>query len=448
MIKWDFKCTDVWPQLCNNICEWDNSSAAHRLLDSALIKCDNSSSRPTHLTMGGTSLQLSGTISAIIGEFESLEEVDLSNNKLSGGIPPQLSALSGLVSLNLGNNNLTSTIPAQLSSCLQLTTLDLSYNYLQGPIPSSLGFLTALKVLKLNNNTIVGSTIPVGVPSADFPQSGDCEMGGQCSACSYEACCINAAPDGIAGPGKARDPTCSGKRVKRRDTPMCRVCGFHGTGVCLKYNSCANTTWAKGTCSADCTSSPSPPTPAPPPPAPTPPPTPPPTPSCTGSSSGLNKASCAAWQDLAKATNITGWIECSGALLDPCSCSYGQYEGEGVNCADGDITDMNLFANNLKGTIPSSLASLTKLTFLGLDSNNLKGTIPFSLASLTKLTSLFLSDNSLTGLVPPLPFKQYGDYGCSLDDPDWCDMNCNLFKCPLPAGSEQCKYEGVGVHCK
>ena len=49
----------------------------------------------------------------------------------------------------------------------------------------------------------------------------------------------------------------------------------------------------------------------------------PPTPSCTGNSSGLNAVSCAAWQDLAKATNIAGWTSCSGALLDPCSCDHG-----------------------------------------------------------------------------------------------------------------------------
>jgi hypothetical protein len=60
-----------------------------------------------------------------------------------------------------------------------------------------------------------------------------------------------------------------------------------------------------------------------------------------------------------------------------------------------------------------------------------------------------LAHNSLTGLVPPLPFKQYSN-GCGLDDPDGCGATCNHFKCPLPAGSEQCKYPGgrPGVHCK
>jgi hypothetical protein len=84
---------------------------------------------------------------------------------------------------------------------------------------------------------------------------------------------------------------------------------------------------------------PIPPTPKPAPPTPAPPahPTPAPAPgACTGSSSGLNKASCAAWQDFAKATNYMGWRHCSGALLDPCSCS----DGGGVTCADGDITKL------------------------------------------------------------------------------------------------------------
>jgi hypothetical protein len=118
---------------------------------------------------------------------------------------------------------------------------------------------------------------------------------------------------------------------------------------------------------------------------------------------------------------------------------------------NGDITAVSLGFNGLNGTIPSSVGSMTELNFMRLGSNYLKGTIPSSLASLTKLTDLSLAVNALTGLVPPLPFKQYSS-GCNLDNPNhpsWRDYN--HFKCPLPAGSEQCKYypgAPVGVHCK
>jgi hypothetical protein len=57
----------------------------------------------------------------------------------------------------------------------------------------------------------------------------------------------------------------------------------------------------------------------------------------------------------------------------------------------------------------------------------------------------------LTGLVPPLPFKQYDNGGCWLDNQPCYTPNCNHFKCPLPAGSEQCTYTTghyPGVHCK
>jgi hypothetical protein len=271
--------------------------------------------------MGSTSLQLSDNISnalSVLSEFDTLEEVDLSNNMLVGSIPAQLSSLSGLTTfdvsyntlngpipwalvswaiarrlqldvrgnkltlpnditeeggrtlvtsvdvsgwgltgtipvqlsslsalavLNLGNNVLTGTIPAQLSSLSGLTVFDLSYNTLRGPIPSSLGSLTALQVLRLNNNCIVGGIIPAGVPSANFShRTGDCEMGGQCSACSDAACCLDSANNNCR-------PSYDGTRL---DTPMCRACGYYSTGLCLVSNNCSNSTRSKDWCGADC----------------------------------------------------------------------------------------------------------------------------------------------------------------------------------------------------
>jgi hypothetical protein len=193
---------------------------------------------------------LTGMIPAQVSSLSGLTTLDLGNNKLMGTIPAQLSSLSALDVLVLGNNKLTGTIPAQLSSLSGLTALDLSYNSLLGPIPSSMSSLTALQVLLLNNNAIVGGTIPAGVPSVGFPQGGDCEMGGQCSACSYVACC--------SGRYEQYDPTCTpgyyGNGYKRLETPMCRACGFYETGTCStsQSNTCANVTRAEGTCGASC----------------------------------------------------------------------------------------------------------------------------------------------------------------------------------------------------
>jgi hypothetical protein len=158
---------------------------------------------------------------------------------------------------------------------------------------------------------------------------------------------------------------------------------------------------------------------------------------CTGESADLAAVECAAWQDLYDATNGPKWSSCSDARSDPCSC---RNEGPGchscrVGCTGGHITCISLFGNNLRGTIPSSLAKLSEMNELRIDHNR------------------------LTGQVPSLPFAQYtntsdGRGECALGESKGCTKpNCNHFKCPLPAGSEQCKYGSGsstihGVHCK
>jgi Leucine-rich repeat (LRR) protein len=121
-----------------------------------------------------------------------------------------------------------------------------------------------------------------------------------------------------------------------------------------------------------------------------------------------------------------------------------------VTCADGDITVIVFESNNLKGTIPSSLGSLTELTSIGLGMNEIHGSIPSSIGQLTGLTTLWLAYNLMTGPVPPLPFAQYTG-SCLLEDiNDRCQNygQCNNFSCPLPPHADQCTAGGdPGVRC-
>lgn len=177
-----------------------------------------------------------------------MQSVHLSFNKgLTGTIPAELSALSHLTSLAIADSMLTGTIPAELSALSHLTSLDLSSNLLQSPIPSSLGRLTSLRLLNLSNNLMVEGTIPAGVPSAQFPKppEGDCELGDQCRACTFEACCDNG--------NRGFDPYCN-STGQRRDTQACRVCGFYESGVCKRASPCADAPWVEARCKAKCTS--------------------------------------------------------------------------------------------------------------------------------------------------------------------------------------------------
>jgi Leucine-rich repeat (LRR) protein len=60
-----------------------------------------------------------------------------------------------------------------------------------------------------------------------------------------------------------------------------------------------------------------------------------------------------------------------------------------------------LSGNNLTGSIPPTLSTLTELTALSLNDNQLTGEIPDAFQSLTRLTNLDLSHNNLSGELPP-----------------------------------------------
>ena len=68
--------------------------------------------------------------------------------------------------------------------------------------------------------------------------------------------------------------------------------------------------------------------------------------------------------------------------------------------SDNRVTKINLYGDNLSGTIPTELGSLTGLTRLSISINQLSGTIPGELGNLTSLTQLFLNANDLSGTIP------------------------------------------------
>ncbi|KAL0011928.1 hypothetical protein SO802_007036 [Lithocarpus litseifolius] len=88
---------------------------------------------------------ITGSISSDIGEYKSLQLLDLSFNNLIGEIPSVLFSMSSLNVLFLGNNSLSGTLPSLKSEVL--LTVDLSYNQLSGIFPS---WVTASSNLQLN----------------------------------------------------------------------------------------------------------------------------------------------------------------------------------------------------------------------------------------------------------------------------------------------------------
>ncbi len=68
---------------------------------------------------------------------------------------------------------------------------------------------------------------------------------------------------------------------------------------------------------------------------------------------------------------------------------------------EGNVTELELYRNNLVGTVPPELGGLAGLSRLQLASNHLSGPIPPELAELSNLSFLGLFNNDLEGTVPP-----------------------------------------------
>ncbi|MXY98360.1 MAG: hypothetical protein F4Z29_11590 [Gemmatimonadetes bacterium] len=64
------------------------------------------------------------------------------------------------------------------------------------------------------------------------------------------------------------------------------------------------------------------------------------------------------------------------------------------------IEDLNFNSNGISGEIPATIGQLENLSILNLSNNDLSGGIPASMGQLTNLTELLISWNDLTGSIP------------------------------------------------
>ncbi|WVZ77603.1 hypothetical protein U9M48_025454 [Paspalum notatum var. saurae] len=97
-------------------------------------------------------------------------------------------------------------------------------------------------------------------------------------------------------------------------------------------------------------------------------------------------------QSLKDANNVLqSW---DPTLVNPCTWFH-------VMCNnDNSVIRVELYSNNISGTIPPELGNLTNLVCLDLYMNNFSGNIPDSLGNLLKLRFLRLNNNRLTGQIP------------------------------------------------
>lgn len=88
-------------------------------------------------------------------------------------------------------------------------------------------------------------------------------------------------------------------------------------------------------------------------------------------------------------TNGSKWSQSWDLYKDP-------YFWYGVKITNGFVTELKLNANNLEGSFPAAISSLTHLKKLDISSNRLSGEVP-NLSNLNTLSYINLSNNNFTG---------------------------------------------------
>ncbi|GJP33005.1 hypothetical protein CLOM_g17582 [Closterium sp. NIES-68] len=291
---------------------------------------------------------LTGSIPTSIASLSSLTHLDLYGNRLSGWIPSSIGGLLDLRYLDLRENSLTGSILSTIGEMTSLTFLGLSSNFLTQTIPETIGNLINLRHLHLMNNSLSGS-IPDSISKLVNLTELDVRRNnltghlsptiGSLTRLSYLF---------ISGTALTCPP----------DNSTCVVPQNTSSAFCYECLSFCST------CDMG----------APPPSAP---------------------ASFPQMQlllDFQQAWGHTfaGWV--AGG-----SCSIAEH----VSCdGQGMVTRMSLNGEGLTGSIPSTIGSMVRLTYLDLHRNFLTGSIPRGIASLSSLTHLDLYGNKLSSWIP------------------------------------------------
>ena len=282
--------------------------------------------------------QLTGEIPTELGNLSSLTELFLSINQLTGEIPTELGNLSNLTRLSLPINQLTGKIPTELGNLSNLQRLGLSGNQLTGEIPTELGNLSNLQRLHLSINQLTGE-IPTELGNLSNLQR------------------LN-----------LRDNRLTGELPQSLTglTVLVSLSFYNNAGLCAPIDE-AFQIWLQSVTSVSGSS-------------------------CVPMDSAEDRAVLV---ELYNATDGANWTNNTNWLSDR---PIREWHGV-INDADGRVTEVILFRNQLTGEIPTELGNLSNLTGLYLNDNQLTGELPQTLTGLTALASFTFGNNA--GLCAP-----------------------------------------------
>ncbi|XP_075644832.1 receptor-like protein 6 isoform X1 [Castanea sativa] len=303
---------------------------------------------PLHISFFSVSRNnITGQISSLICNLNSVSYLDLSYNHLSNLIPPCLGNLSDyLIDLDLRSNNLNGTIPTTFAKGCYLRSLKLNGNQLEGSLPQSLVHCRKLEVLDFGNNKI-NSTFPRWLET--LPELRVLILRSN----NFHGALNNP---------KTKFPF---QNLRIIDLSHNEFHGHLPTNLFNYLKAMMNASADKGE---------------------------------------LKYMGDYYYQDSVYVAMKGFFIELVKiqSLFTTIDFSNNNFEGE-IPKAIGELRSLkglNFSHNNLSGHMPPSLGNLTNLEWLDLSSNKLTGEIPIQLVDITSLAVLNLSENYLFGQIP------------------------------------------------
>ena len=336
---------------------------------------------------------LSGTIPHEIGNLTNIDNLFLMGNNLSGSIPDEIGNLINLEGyFGLSGNKLSGTIPASFGNFIKLQRLWISDNNLEGKVPDSfinleeleeldlfnnqltdlpdLSALDSLDWLRIENNQFTFEDIEphIGFPDSSFTYSPQDSIGEIIDTIFYidSSYILLVSAGGTSNRYQWKKNGENIGNISTDSTYLINNVTFadSGTYTCEITNTLATelTLYSKPI-------------------------------NIAVDYSPFYKDSMALVA-LYNSTDGPNWTNNTNWLTDSVSKWYG------ITVINGRVAKINLFENNLSGTIPIEIANLTALKRIKVWSNQLTGTIPSEIGNLTELESLQLNNNNFSGTIP------------------------------------------------
>ncbi|XP_074269892.1 uncharacterized protein LOC141592903 [Silene latifolia] len=330
-----------------------------------------------------TSSDLSGPFPLILCRLHSLTTLILYDNFINSSLPMDISTCLSIRHLSLGQNLLVGEIPGSMASLPNLEYLDLSGNNFSGNVPESFGTFQNLRVISLTSNLLDGTFPNVLFNISTLKQ-------------------LNVSYNPFA-PSQLSDQLGTMAELEVFWAAFCNLVGeipssLSGLKSLLNFDV---------------------------------------------SNNGLTGSIPSELTELTSLVQIELYgNELTGELprLGWKEMNSLRYLDASMNKLNGTIPDeltqlqlasLNLYENNLEGTIPESLAESKNLYELKLFSNRLSGELPRKMGENSPLNLIDVSNNNITGSIPPNI--------CAKGELDQLLLIHNQFSGEIPASLSECR---------